>query len=326
MKAYRWSMELGPDAAALRRMRDRFTRPKEPMGEAWFLGDERRMFPALMASPPTLWPRRELVGALEELTSGPPSFGHRREWSEWFRYLLPRAMELGDEGGIFTSHAVLVSAVMVHCPDSDEWLDDYAGFRDDVLATLGRTLFVPQANRSCVLCSDRAPHVVAHAQEHHLLDPGDLFSASVFLVAKYLPVELLKDWLESVVAIDDPLWRATWVAWLAEAQPLLCEAGRVPADLRENSFQAGWGWCWSICGSAPSPDVDPDVVRTPFLREERRARLLDGIAACTTESRLAQWHEDLLRLESRTGVDLDAVLTAYTAAARQVRQAYALCV
>ncbi len=41
------------------------------------------MFDVLMLEDATQWPRNELLEALDELTSGPTSFGHMPEWSEW---------------------------------------------------------------------------------------------------------------------------------------------------------------------------------------------------------------------------------------------------
>lgn len=44
MDKYFWRPGVGIDSAALDRLRIHFTRPKEPMGEAWFMSSERHLF------------------------------------------------------------------------------------------------------------------------------------------------------------------------------------------------------------------------------------------------------------------------------------------
>ena len=46
--SYLWIPELGPDPAALDRMARAFPKPPTPMGEAWFMGNEREMYPQLL--------------------------------------------------------------------------------------------------------------------------------------------------------------------------------------------------------------------------------------------------------------------------------------
>jgi hypothetical protein len=48
---YEWVPCEGPSVEALARMRARFPKPPEPMGEAWFLGAERERFTRLADEP-----------------------------------------------------------------------------------------------------------------------------------------------------------------------------------------------------------------------------------------------------------------------------------
>src|SRR3982751_1905908 len=88
---FRWVPGQGPDSRALGRMIEMFAKPKKPMGEAWFIAPERKMFPELLGD-------LELLsddGILEPLreTIGPSCFGPHDEWTEWFHYLLPRVLQ-----------------------------------------------------------------------------------------------------------------------------------------------------------------------------------------------------------------------------------------
>lgn len=322
LTSYRWAMGEGPDADALRRMSEYFPRPRNPMGEAWFMGG-RRLYTELMVGSPAEWPRDVLEDALSDLTSGPTSFGHMQDWSEWFRFLLPLVIAQGPRDGYISPLETMVSAVMVHRPESDQWRGDYAQFRNDVLQTLRRAMFMPYTGGDCVLDSGRAPRVVEHMPDgHHRFFRGGLFSASVFLVAKYLPVDLLDQWLESLVRIDDALWRAAWVRWLGSAAPLLCEAGRQPSDVSE---RLDMGWDEScLVGRLPSDDKPTGPVPTPFLDERRRERLLDAIRCVTTRAELDAWREDLMRLQAHSGVELWFVLCDYDAAASGIAARYEL--
>lgn len=87
-RVFRWTPGEDPDAGALARLQRRFPRPRVPMGEAWFMSDERRMYTSLLSPDPTAWLREDLRGALWALASGPGCFGHMREWSLWFPYLV----------------------------------------------------------------------------------------------------------------------------------------------------------------------------------------------------------------------------------------------
>ncbi len=320
MDSYRWAMHRGPDAGALRRMREHFRLPEAPMGEAWFMGDERRMFPKLMVDAPEQWPREELAQALEELTSGPTAFGHMEEWSEWFRFILPRAVEIGVSDTFLNPLETLISAVMVHLPDNTAWDNDYPQFRSDVLETLGRSLFIPAPPSECPLQTSNAPAVILHAAHGHEIMSGGFFSASLFLVAKYLPVELLRDWLESVVALEDPIWRASWVLWLQHAHTLVLSTGSQPHDLK--TLEASWVWSHVVGKIAPEFELtSPEV---PFLSAQRREHLIDAIRACTTQSRLDRWHQDLVELEARSQADVSVAIDLFKAAATQAKALYAL--
>jgi hypothetical protein len=139
---FKWVPCRGPSAEAVGRMRAHFTKPSEPMGEAWFLSEERYIYTGLAERPLSETTTEELCNVLWEI-SGTSSFGRRDEWDEWFKYLLPELVARSHEYSI--SDALLettVSTFMILFPKGLE--DVYAGFREDALATLGACLLKPE--------------------------------------------------------------------------------------------------------------------------------------------------------------------------------------
>src|SRR5688572_12444447 len=98
LSSYKWVPGIGASSAAVARMRSCSVRPAKPMGEAWFNTENRRIYHELLA-PNAI---KEMGGIdlsflLFEIASGTSSFGHRAEWDDWFRYLLPDLIERGGE-------------------------------------------------------------------------------------------------------------------------------------------------------------------------------------------------------------------------------------
>lgn len=111
------------------------------MGEAWFMGEERRMYTELQLANAVM--EMELVALTEllyEIASGTSAFGHLDEWDKWFAYLLPDFIERSSETVYFDTtvfQSVVTSCMAIYWKGIDE---PYAGFRDDILATLSNTI------------------------------------------------------------------------------------------------------------------------------------------------------------------------------------------
>ena len=69
-----WTPGQGPDRAALDRMIRAFPKPATPMGEAWFMGDVRGMYPQLRGGLDAL-PDADIERALVEIATGSSNFG-----------------------------------------------------------------------------------------------------------------------------------------------------------------------------------------------------------------------------------------------------------
>ena len=91
MNRFEWQPGAGIDSRALARLRANLPRPAQPMGEAWFMGKERRLFHELQGDLDALCVS-QLQAPLGEIASGTSSFGPRDEWREWYHHLLGRLL------------------------------------------------------------------------------------------------------------------------------------------------------------------------------------------------------------------------------------------
>ncbi len=286
---YLWIPGQGPDPAALQDLCADAPRPRQPMGEAWFMGGDRHFYTGLLAEPPAGWSLQELEAALTELTSGPTAFGPLDEWSQWFDYLLPRAQVRADES--WKLHELLVTAVCVHCPDP-ALPGRAAHFRRSLLDSLGRSLMAPPRWREGRIVADRTLAPLKHCVHGWTLESGGAFSAMCSLVLRYLPPGGIDAWIGSLLAIEDPLWRAAFIVWLDGAAPLL--DGRSPAELKREPLQdIGWEGCWVLSGSVPSQNIDPSAQVHPFFSPETAAALAAALRRRLSLDTLAHWGLDV---------------------------------
>lgn len=141
--AYVWIPGQGIDASASRRLRERYPRPTQPMGKAWFIGETRKMYPEMLDCEA---PQLENVNQyLFEILSGVKCFGTldfepRYVWESWFLYFLAQCTTPQN----FDSDSTLISGLMICCPDVDKMREREPQFLADVLATSGRVLLEPQ--------------------------------------------------------------------------------------------------------------------------------------------------------------------------------------
>ncbi|GGF75927.1 hypothetical protein GCM10007301_39890 [Azorhizobium oxalatiphilum] len=280
-----WIPGTGPDGPALARLCAAFPRPAVPMGEAWFMGETRRMFPALMGDPAAV-PVGELAAALEEIASGTAAFGPREEWRDWLHYLLPRLVPRAHEAHVAALAETLVTAFISQHPGGA--VDPaHPGFRADVLTTLGRCLMAPACWPQGRLDPGFAlgkpapePGGWAWAQA------GGRLSALLFLCVKYLEPAEIGPWAASFLAIDDPLWRAQLTVWLVGAHPLLTGTIAQPADLPESHHPAiDWDWSHVLTGRIPASEAAP----APFLPPANGAALVAAVRASLTPEMYEGW-------------------------------------
>ena len=317
---FRWAPGEGPDADALARLQRRFPRPRVPMGEAWFMGDERRMYTSLLSPDPATWSRDDLRDALWALASGPGCFGQMREWSLWFPYLVHAALPFVRGPSFDSLYGALVSAVMVHSPDpaSPPHGDR---FIDDVLRTLGRMPMMDVCWGERRWTSHNAFPTIDHTVHGLLLVDGGNLHAACTLVARYLDEASLEAWLASALDIDDPLWCAGMVSWLAHVATLVEDSSRWPVAL--DIGPGSWEASHCVTGRTPAGQGDAGTGPFPFFDPTRREALHAAVRLHAARPRLRTWGAALQALPGEPG-RWDAVLADYAAACRRIIAAYGL--
>ena len=241
-----WTPGAGYDPDAAHRLRVHFPRPREPMGEAWFMGAQRRRFPELAGDLDQL-SVDDLQRALTEIASGPASFGRLAEWADWYHYLMPRLMERSHEGCFEDLLEYLMTGFMALYPAGVQE-EPYPGFADDVLHTLGRSIM----DAACWVGAEIRIGTILHRSNNNpnrvwcWWDASGDFSASMFFCLKYLPHEQVGPWFESVLAIQSPHWRAQVLVWLLGAHSLLTGGASWPSDF-ETTRAPSISWAWSHC-------------------------------------------------------------------------------
>jgi hypothetical protein len=261
---YLWIPQQGPDSAALERMAQPYPKPKKPMGEAWFLADEREMYPQLMGKLDAV--TDDDIGiVLEQIASGASCFGPLEEWLEWYGYLLPELVSRQWEPHIYQRAELLITAFMAQHPTSNGELA-YPAYRNDALKTLGRYImsvgFWPDGEFDAVncLCKWTGPSGVAgwyHA--------GGLLSASLFFCIKYLAQGDVEPWFRSALAIPDKHWQVQTLTWLVGAHPILTGQIEQPSEFADHGrFGIEWDWSHTLDGHY-SGNYEPPIQRLPFL-------------------------------------------------------------
>jgi hypothetical protein len=283
-----WRPGDGPYHEAATRLQANFGLPKAAMGEAWFLGQRRKMFDSLLsedlssASP-------ELTDALETLTSGPISFGALAEWTDWLHYLvgrLPFHMEGWATAGLFEK---CVSAFMAHYPGGRDNAP-YDMFFDDVLATLGRTVMASSQWHNERLVAGKLMTGIDELAEEpwYWVSAGGALSAALFLTIKYAAAESLDTWWKSVTHIADPVWKADLVLWLAAASPMFLRADPRAASLAAN-WDYGAGWDCSLHLGKMYFGNDESRHEYPFLTTRQQELMLALFRSTLSTDRLLDW-------------------------------------
>jgi hypothetical protein len=272
MPQFCWIPGLGPELDAIERMSQRFPQPGAPMGEAWFMGEKRRTFDALLVNAAGAG-LPELVNALGEIASGSRSFGRPPEWDDWFHYLLPRLIPRANETFAFDSLLEYLVTAFVAIHPNQASHPPYEYFVEDALHSLGKVIMAPDGWHDGGIVPGRLLQRFPNRQTgkwgwNHA--SGD-FSASMFFCLKFLPEASIKPWMKSVLAIRSPHWRAQVMVWFAGARRLFREDRVFPDDLESAADAPEVGWAWSHVLRAVEPNesfVDSDV-RSEVLQTMR---------------------------------------------------------
>jgi hypothetical protein len=290
MEEYLWIPGQGIDLTALQTMRSQFPKPSTPMGEAWFMGEERRMFSELLGDVNGI-SVFDLQTPLTEIASGFSCFGPLEEWSDWYHYLLAALLPRAHENFVNSLLELLVTDFMTIYP-SGITHEPYNGFRNDVLLTLGRCMM----NAECWNDQDIAVGRILHRSNNNpnrvwmWWDASGDLSASMFFCLKYLPSQRVGPWLESVLAITSAHWRAQVMAWAVGANDILNARIGWPSEFPETAYPA-IAWEYSHC---LRPEIttlernDPAPAQT-LIPDESRVQALEVLCSHFDEDRYLEW-------------------------------------
>lgn len=287
-RPFLWSPGAGYDEEALARMQRAFPRPKTPMGEAWFMGDNRRLFVELMGNLNCV-AAKELFSPLYEIASGAHSFGPRAEWSSWFHYLLGRLVPRSHEGVTHYLLEPLITAFFSQYPSGIK-PEPYRGFRADVLSTLGRCMM----DASCWSGGQIVLGEILHRGGWpngiwRWFDASGDFSASMFFCLKYLSAAEIRDWMLSVLRIPSPYWRAQVMVWFVGAHDMLTGAIKQPS-LFEIADRPRLAWEASHLLTGRFATDDGDWIEIGgFLPDSNRLEALAALASYMSPDMFLDW-------------------------------------
>jgi hypothetical protein len=260
------------------------------MGEAWFMGDERKMFPELAGDLGKL-SSYELQQPLTEIASGTSSFGRMEEWTDWYHYLLGQLVPRSHEDFVDSLLEYLITGFIALYPTGNEE-EPYDGFREDALRTIGRSIM----DECCWDGSEIRLGTVLHRSNNNpnrvwcwWNASGD-FAASMAFCLKYLPENLTGEWFDSALAIPSPHWRAQVLVWMLGARGILTGETKWPSEFVIGQVPSA-SWAWSHCLTADPADGDGTKQDTQagLISEVAGRQVLERARQYFTPERFLEW-------------------------------------
>lgn len=279
-KPFEWIPGDGIDQESVNRMKDVFPRPDEPMGEAWFLGDDRKMYDNLIEEDLSLVPVEELFKVQGEITSGLSCHGPLEEWIDWYHHLLAFTINRFSEEVCSNSyHETLISSFMVLHQvqiENSHYTTYPESYRKDILDTLGTAIMDQAVWQDGEIRPDT---FLDYTGEGLPMIRGG-FTASMYFCLKYLEPEQLFDWFRSAAAIKDIHWQAKLMCWLIALQEFVTGEVKQPKDL---DYPISWEYAYHLTGF--NIDIYPKyrkIQQFPFLTSERISAFLDILPGIIT--------------------------------------------
>jgi hypothetical protein len=284
-----------------------FHQPLEPMGEAWFMGEQRRMFHELIQQPIEEVSIKVLSKALTEISSGICCFGHRDEWTQWFKYLLPYSIARSHE---LASYQTLLLQDIATAFMSIYWEgipEEYPEFRNDVINSLSVGLMVADLwiDHQDEFASNSYPkfHFQKWRNKHGVLrmdwnaeQANSNLSSMMFFCLKYLTPSDIPTWLHSCIMIHDPYWRGALLVWLLGVYDLLSKPIIVPSDVEKTIPKVVWHCSHSLGSVAGSidakyPPMEEYNDNKDFLPFENIKTFREVVRCWVTDELILDWTE-----------------------------------
>jgi hypothetical protein len=296
--AFVWVPGQGYAQKALVRMREKFPRPDKPMGEAWFMGETRRLYSELNGDLDRLQVTF-LLEPLTEIITGNSSFGPMQEWTDWYHYLLPRLIPRSHEYFCGTLLEYLLSGFFVLYPNGIHEAP-YPHFRDDVLVSLGCCLMNSERWDQGQIRSGSFLHRSCNnpAGIWGWWNASGEFSASAFFYAKYLTPDEIGPWLRSALAIKSAHWNAQMIVWLLGAYDMFI-GERTQASQFEFSDRPSVQWQWSdvFKGDYSGLHHETRPAAPDFLPAENCAAILRVLDKNLTQELFFSWLDAIKKFD-----------------------------
>ena len=237
-----WVPGQGPDESRVLELARIFGKPREPLGEAWFMGETRRMYDDLNEGGIEAVPNENLDKYLKELPTAIWCFPHSvHQWEAWYAYLTPRVLIsgrfLGDEPppvdiGYLWDGLIALSWVTAHNSPENRALAHETDFASVLVPLIMHPQFWPEGHYKPV---QKTVNVMGWDRSLKCRLP-----TSLLLAWRYLPPESLRAWLRSVLAIDDDIWRGPFMMWLQQIEPIFTHGSSAYKVLKECDIKKMW--------------------------------------------------------------------------------------
>ncbi len=289
MNQFIWEPGDGYDKKALKRLQNNFIMPHSPMGEAWLMDQERFYYKNLLEGVGNLRVD-DLQTPLHEIIIGTKTFGSIDEWVDWYHYLfaqlLPRSHESSFEGYLLE---YLVSGFIIQYPNGIH-REPYKGFKEDAINMMGKCIMgLSYWSGSHLTIGATHPKSKNSYEIYGWWDVDEKLSSSIFFCLKYLPVEAIESWFESILKILCPYWRAQILVWLVGANDMLCDKIQQPSQFKDRGRpRIDWTESHLLSGGCTGNSRDVKQIDN-FIPAENRVELLNVISRYITEDLYLEW-------------------------------------
>ncbi len=208
-----WKPGQGVDLQAVERMKQHFRKPTERSYAAWFMSGEITYIDWLTDLPFEQYDIDELENYLFDTCAGIKNFDRYEEWVNWYLYLLPQISLKVTEGNLLCLTLTYFFNVY-----PNEIIEEYSGFRDDVLKVLPFYIMSQDLYEN----GDLAITYPIYEELNEWFEDGGKWSnalaATMFFCLKYLKPQEISTWVESLATMKAPLLKSEIEIWIARAK------------------------------------------------------------------------------------------------------------
>jgi hypothetical protein len=279
-------------------MRRHFPKPEVPMGEPWFMSDQRKMYTELVDTPFSELSVDYLQGVLFDIAAGKdfdPDIW-TDEWKPWSRYILSEVILRANQEHVFFLLESIVTTFVVTFGQNLQ--TEYPEFRRDIIDSLAIAImnpgFWPQQKNPIESPAARAPDFLL--EEHHgklhveLVGFGQapqVLSSAMCFCLKYLAPDDMASWVDSIFAIEHLHWRLAFFVWLLGARRFLAE--RTIAAIEETIPEIDWHNSFLL-----------EKAEGPLIARENALAFVDRVRTHLTHDAINAWTERF-RADDRIG-------------------------